>query len=275
MAILNDEQIEQYRQSGYCAPIDIMSSSEALTLRQELERCERDYPEHIHGKKRNNTHHFLQFMDDIAFHPRIVGAVQDILGPDLLLYGSVLFIKEPASSGYVSWHQDATYMGLDPYEFVTPWLALTPSNPDNGCMSVIPHSHLDKIQPHHDSFEENNILTRGQRVDGVNEENAVDLVLEPGQMSLHHPCLVHGSKPNLSQDRRIGIALQAYMTPNVKQTIGQGYALHISGEDRFNHFHLAKRPDINASPDDIAWRDRVEEDWSKILYKGAKTTREY
>ncbi|NKB60907.1 MAG: phytanoyl-CoA dioxygenase [Gammaproteobacteria bacterium] len=275
MNILSHKQIEQYHQQGYCAPVDIMPESDAQALRDELERCERDYPEHIHGKKRNNTHHFLKFMDNIVFHPRVVGAVQDILGPDLLLYGSVLFIKEPESAGYVSWHQDGIYMGLQPLNFITPWIALTHSNPTNGCMSVIPGSHKDAIRQHHDSFGEDNILTRGQKVENVNENDAVDLILKPGQMSLHHPQLIHGSKPNLSQDRRIGIALQAYITPDVKQTVGKGYALHISGEDKFNHFQMATRPKADANPNDIKWRNSVEKDWSEILYNGAKVTREY
>lgn len=273
--VLNDDQIEQYRTQGYCAPIEVMSEPEAAQLKQELERCEAVYPDHIHAMKRNNTHHIFSFMDEIVYHPRIVGAVQDILGPDLLLYGSVLFIKEPQSPGYVSWHQDATYMGLYPHHFITPWLALTPSNLTNGCMSVIPGTHKNPIHHHEDRFEEDNILTRGQHIEDVDEASAVDLILKPGQMSLHHPRLIHGSKPNLSQERRIGVALQAYITPEVQQTIGKGYAQHISGEDHFNHFSLAPRPKRDAAPDAIEWRESVEDEWSKILYHGAKEKRQY
>ena len=276
MTTLSPEQVAQYHQHGYCAPIDIMSEADAAELHSELERCETDYPEHIHAQKRNNTHHLFKFMDQIAFHEKIVGAVQDLLGPDLLLYGSVLFIKEPQSSGYVSWHQDATYMGLDAHDdFLTPWLALTPSNPKNGCMSVIPGTHKDAIRQHEDTFEDDNILTRGQRVENVNEDDAVDISLRPGQMSIHHPRLIHGSRPNRSDQRRIGVALQAYIKPSVRQTIGEGYALHISGNDPYQHFTLAQRPLEDATPQAIAWRDKVEQDWSTILYHGAKQIRSY
>ncbi|NKB76598.1 MAG: phytanoyl-CoA dioxygenase [Gammaproteobacteria bacterium] len=222
MNVLTRDQVEHYQHQGYCSPIDIMSESDAQILKEELERCERDYPDQVHGTKRNNTHHIFKFMDGISFHPRIVGAVQDILGPDLLLYGSVLFIKDPQSPGYVSWHQDATYMGLQPHYFMTPWLALTHSNPTNGCMSVIPASHKDTIHAHNDSFEENNILTRGQKIEGVNENEAVDLILKPGQLSLHHPRLIHGSKPNLGTERRIGVAPSSVHDPGCEADYWQG-----------------------------------------------------
>ena len=275
MKHLTEAQIRQYHELGYCAPIDVMSESEADALKQKLEDAERRFPEAVHDKNRNNAHLIFPFLDQTVRHNIIIDCVEDLIGPDIQLWGSVLFSKEPQSSGYVSWHQDATYMGLEPHDYLTPWLALTPSDPENGCMRVIPSSHLDPIQNHIDTFEENNILTRGQKIQDIDERKAVDLVLRPGQMSIHHPRLIHGSSPNRSNHRRIGLAIQSYIAPCVKQIHGKGYTTHIRGSaDKFS-FELGPRPATEMDPDCISWRDKVNRNWTDILYLGAARKRSY
>jgi len=229
--ILTEEQVKHYHEFGYCSPVDVLSETEAANVRQHLEEAERKYPEALNPTHRNNAHLAFCFLDEIAHHEIILNAVEDLIGPDILLYGSVLFIKEAWSPGFVSWHQDATYMGLVPHDFVTPWLALTPSNLESGCMKVIPGSHSGGILRHQDTFGEDNILTRGQQIPDVDEDQAVNIELRPGQMSLHHAQVIHGSMPNPSDRRRIGVALQAYMPPHVRQTIGENYALIVRGQD--------------------------------------------
>ncbi len=272
---LTKSQVDHYFEHGYCAPIDIMSEQEAATLKSRLELAEARYGEAINANNRNNAHLVFTFLDEIAFNPGIVDAVEDLLGPDILLWGTVLFIKESQSSGFVSWHQDATYMGLEPHDFLTPWLALSPSNPESGCMRVIPGSHHAPIRPHQDTFGENNILTRGQQIDQVDPDDAVDLILRPGQLSIHHPRLIHGSSPNLSNHRRVGVALQAYMKPSVRQVIGEGYAVHVRGEDNFGHCELGDRPQTDMDEKNIAWRDKVNQNWSDLLYRDAGQKRTY
>jgi ectoine hydroxylase-related dioxygenase (phytanoyl-CoA dioxygenase family) len=187
-----------------------------------------------------------------------------------------MFIKEPSSKQYVSWHQDATYMGLDSLDFPTPWIALSPSNIETGCMTMIAGSHKTKIQNHKDTFAENNILTRGQVIQDVDESMAVDLILRPGEMSIHHGAVIHGSQPNKSNQRRIGFSLQSYMPNNVKQIVGRNLWTHVRGQKRQDDDGmLLDRPRFNMDPNTVAQRQIANENLSEILYKGAKEKRNY
>jgi ectoine hydroxylase-related dioxygenase (phytanoyl-CoA dioxygenase family) len=205
----------------------------------------------------------------------VLDAVEDLIGADFSLWGSVLFIKEPHSSHFVSWHQDATYMGITPHTFVTPWIALTPSNLESGCMSMIPGSHRDQIRPHDDTFGEDNILTRGQKIVDVDESSRVDLILRPGQMSLHHARIVHGSQPNRSAGRRVGYAMQAYMPSGAEQIIGENLWMPIRGNPDHPGMIELRRPQNDMDQDAIAERDRVNRNYTDILYQGASQKRNY
>ena len=273
--ILSQQQIDQYHEQGFISPIDVMSEHEALGYRLKLESVERDYPGEINAENRNNAHLSFAFLDELVHHPVIVDAVEDLIGANISLWGSVLFIKEPQSAGFVSWHQDATYVGIKPHNFVTPWLALTPSNRENGCMSMIPGSHIDHIQEHDDTFDDDNILTRGQVVRDVDESTTVDLILRPGQMSLHHAEVIHGSRPNLGSDRRIGFAMQAYMPPEARQVIGKNYWLDIRGENLREESIALHRPRYDMDPQGIADRKLANDNWADILYQGAEKKRNY
>lgn len=274
--VLTTTQIEQYHERGFVDCVDVMSEDEAHSYLLKLEKAERDHSEHINAEKRNNAHLCFTFLDELAFHPRIIGAVEDLLGPDLALWASVLFIKEPSSPHFVSWHQDATYMGMSNHDFVTPWLALSPSNQQTGCMSMIPGSHKTHIREHTDTFGEDNILTRGQQVENVDESTAVDLVLRPGQMSLHHGEVIHGSKPNQSESRRVGFALQSYMRPDVMQQMGDNYWLDIQGNnDRGKDSISLSRPTADATLENIRMRNVVDQNLADILYHGSQKRRQY
>jgi len=272
---LSIEQVTQFNEQGFCAPIDVMSENDAQMLADRLNEAERQYPDALVGKNRNNAHLVFSFLDEIAFHPVILDIVEDLLGDDFLLWGSVMFVKEPQSAGYVSWHQDATYMGLEPHTFITPWLALSPSNRESGCMSMIPRSHKNNIQDHFDTFEDDNLLTRGQNIADVDESEAVDLILKPGQLSVHHCRTVHGSRPNRSNQRRIGVALQSYMRPDVKASGGIGHTIPCRGSDSMRHHKVLTRPLGDMTAEGIRQRDEVNENWSEILYRGAEKTRDY
>jgi len=111
--ILTEEQIANYHEHGFLSPIDVFSEAQALAYKEQLEAAERDHPEHIHAENRNNTHLSFKFLDEIAHHPVVLDVVEDLLGEHFSLWATVLFIKEPSTPHFVSWHQDATYMGLD------------------------------------------------------------------------------------------------------------------------------------------------------------------
>lgn len=273
--VLTQQQVNEYHESGFVSPVDVMCESEAASYLEKLEAAERDYPQEINPENRNNPHLCFAFLDELVTHPIIIDAVEDLIGSNISLWGSVLFIKEPQSKGYVSWHQDATYIGIKPHDFVTPWLALTPSNLENGCMSMIPGSHKNHIRKHEDTFHQDNILTRGQVVQDVDESKAVDLILKPGQMSLHHAETIHGSQPNQSNQRRVGYAMQAYMPPHVRQVIGKNYWLQVRGENQRENSIALHRPQFDMDPIGVADRKLANDNWSEILYQGARTKRAY
>jgi non-heme Fe2+,alpha-ketoglutarate-dependent halogenase len=273
--VLTQQQINDFHESGYVSPIDVMSEHEAGLYLQRLEQAEHDYPQEINPENRNNAHLSFSFLDELVHHPIIVDAVEDLIGSNISLWGSVLFIKEPQTKGYVSWHQDATYVGITPHDFVTPWLALTPSNRHNGCMSMIPGSHKDHIRNHDDTFSEDNLLTRGQVVRDIDESIAVELILNPGQMSLHHAEIVHGSIPNTSDQRRVGYAIQAYMPAHAKQVIGENYWMQIRGENQRQDSITLHRPKFDMDSEGVAGRKLANDNWAEILYKGAEKKRAY
>ncbi len=273
--ILTQQQVEEYRQQGFLSPIDVMSEDEASRYAQQLQAAEVEYPRELNAENRNNPHLAFGFLDQLAHHPVILDAVEDLIGPDFALWGSVLFIKEPETRHYVSWHQDATYVGISPHDYVTPWLALTPSDRETGCMSMIPGSHRDDIQPHLETFHDDNILTRGQAIQQVDESVAVDLILRPGQMSLHHCRVIHGSQPNRSQQRRVGFALQGYVPAGGRQYLGANYWLPIRGNFMQADFIELKRPACDMDPQALGEREKANQNWADILYQGAGRKRAY
>lgn len=266
--LLTETQVAAYRDDGYLAPIRIMGEDEADELRAALEAVERRMGGPLRGDLRHKSHLLFPFLADLVHHPRLLDAVEDVLGPDILCWTSNFFIKEAENPAFVSWHQDSTYWGLSAPEVATAWVALTPSNEANGAMAVIPGSHtLDQI-PHRDTFDRHNLLTRGQEIMvAVDEAKAVTLELRPGEMSLHHVRLVHGSAPNPSPDRRIGFAIR-YIPTHLRQLEGEDSATLVRGVDRFRHFAHEPRPEREMAPEMLALHRRIAERNAKILYRG-------
>lgn len=271
--VLTEAQIDQYERDGFLHPVRIISSDEANEMRQALEQIEKDHPAIIAGAGRNNAHLVLPFLDAFVHNQRMLDVVEDLIGPDILVWASVLFIKEPEDPGYVSWHQDYTHMGLEPHAGVSAWLALTPSTVESGCMRMIPGSHRSEILEHHDTFDEDNILTRGQTIRDVDESQAVDLVLQPGEISLHHPHTIHASSPNLSAERRIGFTIQSYIPPHVRQVKIPGHVQEARGHDPHEHMTKVPRPSVPVAAGDIATRDNINRLLAELLYDGAEQQR--
>ena len=274
--VLTKEQIKQYHEEGFVFPIRIMSKDEALAIATKIENAEKLYPKEMHSENRNNLHLSFSFLDKLVHNKIVVDAMEDILGPDLALWATVMFIKEPSSEHYVSWHQDATYMGMNANRFATPWISLSTSDRNTGCMTMIPGAHLQEIVNHEDTFDNNNILTRGQIINNVDESLGVDLILEPGEMSIHSGTVVHASKPNRSNNRRIGFALQSYMPPNIKQVFGKNFWTHVRGKKRCDPNGMTlDRPRYDMDPNTVAQRKIVNENLARILYKDSDIKRNY
>jgi non-heme Fe2+,alpha-ketoglutarate-dependent halogenase len=266
--ILSAAQVEAFRRNGYHFPVHAFPAADAADLRAHLERHERAAGAPLQGKWRVKSHLLFTWADRIVHHPAVLDAVEDLVGPNILCWTTNFFIKEAASPGFVSWHQDAAYWGLEPEEVVTAWVALSPSNAVSGCMKVLPGSHRESHLPHVDTFAENNLLTRGQEIAvDVDESLAVAMPLGPGEMSLHHIRLVHGSAPNHSDDRRIGLAIR-YMPTHVRQTKMRDSAMLVRGVDEHGHFGLEPRPQRDLGEAELRAHAEAVERKVAVLYQG-------
>jgi non-haem Fe2+, alpha-ketoglutarate-dependent halogenase len=268
MKMLTEEAVRQYQEQGYYAPIRVMPAEEAGALRRALEGFEARAGRQLAGKLRHKSHLLFTWLNDLVRHPRILDAVEDVIGPDILCWGSSFFIKEARNPAFVSWHQDSTYWGLDPADIITAWVAFSDSTPANGAMRVIPGTHkLDQI-PHQDTFRPENLLSRGQEIMvEVDESKAAMLELGAGEMSLHHVRLIHGSDPNPSDQRRIGFAIR-YIPTYVRQVAGNhDYATLVRGVDRYGNFGQEERPDADMSEAALAHHAAVAGLSSSILMR--------
>jgi non-heme Fe2+,alpha-ketoglutarate-dependent halogenase len=269
---LSPAELAAYHRDGYHFPVRVFDADEARRYRQALEAHEARSGAPLQGKWRVKSHLLFTWADRIVHHPAILDAVEDVVGPNILCWTTNFFIKEPHSPGFVSWHQDAAYWGLEPEEVVTAWVALTPSNAVSGCMKVLPGSHLQAHIPHVDTFAENNLLTRGQEIAvEVDEARAVSIMLQPGEISLHDIKLVHGSAPNNSDDRRIGLAIR-YLPTHVRQSKDRDSAMLVRGVDEHGHFDLEPRPRADLDADALRAHEAAVERKVAVLYKGAAKT---
>lgn len=266
--ILSDDAVAGYKRDGYHFPIDVLSNEETLDLRRKLEAYEQANGGPIQGDKRHKAHLYLTWLNDLIRIPKILDSVEGVLGPNLLCWSTSFFIKEASDAGFVSWHQDATYWGLSSPDVMTVWVAFTPANLLNGCMKFMPGSHRQQLE-HKDTFDKNNLLSRGQEIAvEVDESKGVDVVLKPGQASLHHVLLAHGSEPNKSSDRRIGFAIR-YIPTHVKQAVGvRDSATLVRGVDTFHHFDHEPRPTADCTPEALAAHEAIVGRQVQVLYRG-------
>ena len=241
MGVTHMQLRQSYERDGYVFPLEAMSPDRAAEHRATFESVEATYADDAVASRivKGFASIVLPFVDEIMRLPSLLGPVKAILGDDLLVMGANFFVKEPATPAFVSWHQDLTYWGYDGVSEVTAWVALTAATPENGCMRFVQGSHRREIVDHHDLFDESNMLSRGQEISvEVNEGEAVEAALQPGEMSLHHGHVFHASNPNRSAGRRIGLVIR-YVTPAMKQVSGQTTFAHlVAGEDRLGHFEL-------------------------------------
>ena len=247
---------EQYLQQGYLSPVDIIDCVEAAKHREQLEQAEQRIGPVHYGSK---MHTVMTSPAELASHPRVLDIVEQLIGPDILVYNVTYIIKEAKTETHVSWHQDLTYWGLDSDDQVSLWLALSDASEQSGCMRVIPGSHLQGEQ-HHILGEQdiNNVLFQNQRVADIDESLAVACALKPGQASLHHGWLLHASAPNQSSDRRIGLNVQ-YIAPHVCQTKYPGYSTWlVRGEDRYGNYLSENPATVNLDFEALKRREQME-----------------
>src|SRR4030095_15614161 len=208
---LSSAQVEGYARDGFVASVPALSREQAAQYREKLAAFERAVGGPLTSgavaRYPARTHVLLAWVHGLARHPAILDAVEGVIGPNILVYTSTWFIKEPESPAIAAWHQDATYFGLRPYEHVTAWLALTDATAENGCMEFLPGSHHKGQLPHRAGVVAASVNRAGQAVVGaIDDAPAVHAPLRAGEFSLHHTLCLHRSPPNPSAHRRTGLA---------------------------------------------------------------------
>ena len=272
--LLNENAIAQYNRDGYYFPVRVLDDKQVAANRVRLEQFETDQGSPIAGAQRSKSHLLFTWVDALMRNTKILDAVEDLIGPDILCWNTFFWIKEPLSETFVSWHQDLRYWGLDTDHLVSVWLALSPATLETGCMRVLPGSHKGDLLPHADEYKEHNLLTRGQEIAvEVDEDKTVAMPLQPGEVSLHNVRLAHASGPNRSTDRRIGLSMH-YMPTSTQQTIGDwDSAALVRGTDRFGHFKKAPRPTKDLDPDAVQFHEKATNAVREILFSDAEKVR--
>ncbi len=244
MISANKTFAKDYQAQGFFSPARIISEADAAKHRTRMEAAEQHIGS-LHYKAKIHT--LLTSPYELATHPAVLDMVEQIIGPDILLYNATYIIKEPRTNSHVSWHQDLTYWGLSDDDQITMWLALSPATLKSGCMQMMPKSHLDGMQNHETTEDDSNVLLQGQTVKGVDTNKAVACTLKPGEASFHHGWTLHASMPNDSDDRRIGLNVQ-YIAPHIKQTKHElDTAMLVRGVDTYHHFDqdIAAKTDLD------------------------------
>lgn len=239
---LSQAQLDSYRNEGFAFPVDVLSPEEVRRARAGLEAWEAQSGRPLAYPEKSAAYLLFDWADALAFHPAVLDAVEDLIGPDILVYHSTIFVKEANAPAFVHWHQDGAYFFLEPPEQVTAWIALSEASVRAGCMRIIPGSHRGDWLEHRDDPSPDNMIPRGQGVLGRHgPEDGVLMPLAAGQMSLHHTKALHASGPNANDDRRIGVNIS--FIPAHVRPLGapRPSALLARGTDQHGHFAPEQR----------------------------------
>jgi len=268
---LTGGQVRDYRADGFLYPVDALDGRQVAHYRAALEATEARLGGSlmaIDRKYRGNLHIMCRWMDELARTPAILDAVESLLGPNLLLYTTRFFIKEPRSDGIAAWHQDCTYFGLRPFDHVTAWIALSDVTEAAGPVEFAAGSHIRGALQQKSGLIKNSVNTAGQIIVEHFDQSVIErAILKPGQFSLHHTCVVHQSRPNDSDSRRIGIAL-SYI-PTHTRYIGRRRmpAALVRGEDVHGHFDLQPRPAQDFGDAEMARHDETFRAYIESFYE--------
>ncbi|MEQ8695351.1 MAG: phytanoyl-CoA dioxygenase family protein [Bauldia litoralis] len=268
---LSAQAVEHYRRDGYYFPHPVLDAGEVADLRARLEAVEAAQGGRLQPSQRNKSHLLFKWVDDLIRDPRILDPVEDLIGPNILCWNTLFWIKEAGSPSFVSWHQDARYWGLTEDTLVTVWLALSDASVEAGCMRVLPGSHRrEECMAHADRYDAANMLTRGQAIsEGIDESAAVFMPLKPGEASFHNIKTAHGSGANTGADRRIGLSMH-FIPPSVAQTESDwDCAALVRGEDPSGHFVHTPRVERDLDPDLLAFHEKATGTVREILYRDA------
>jgi non-haem Fe2+, alpha-ketoglutarate-dependent halogenase len=256
---LTQAQVEHFRREGYAFPFDAIPAAEAASYVAKLDSYDAILGEEAQKQLKIKAHVAAPWIVALARNKNILDAVESLIGPDILLFGTSMFSKKARDARFVSWHQDAAYYGLDPQEEVTCWVGLTDADTENGCMRVLPGSHLGPDAAHDETYDPQNMLGRGQTIRGIDDSKAVYMPVKAGQFSMHHERTIHGSMPNPSDRRRVGISF-FYMPTHVRSTIGRRTATLVRGTDKYGHWDPEPTPKTDLDP---VCMEFLRQSWSR------------
>ena len=240
-------ELEQFRAEGYVFPFRAVSAAQAAQYRARIEAYEAKAGHDANRTLKIKGNLAFPWLMDLGRNPHILDAVEDLIGPNILLFGASIFAKDGRDPRYVSWHQDSAYFGLDPHEEVTAWVGFTDSTREKGCLKVMPRSHLGPGLHHVETHARDNMLAKGQSIEGLDEKRAVPIEMKAGEFSLHHERTAHASEPNRSHDRRIGFAF-FYIPTHVRSTLGRRQATLVRGVDEHGHWDPDHEPRFDLDP---------------------------
>ena len=255
---LSEEEVATYRRDGILFPISVLSPDETTRFRREYEWFCEQLGSPPNAAQSRYPHLFHRWAYDLATHPRVLDAIEQIIGPDILVHHSSLFCKYPHDGAFVSWHQDGFYLNLSEPLLVSAWIALSNSHPANGCMRVVRTSHQNGRVAHANSaISRQNLLVNGLEVAcAVEERDATDVVLRAGEMSLHHVNLVHGSNANESDEPRLGFAIR-YVAPSVRQAVATAPTVLARGKNEEGYYESVSSPPDYSFSEAIAAQDKL------------------
>jgi non-heme Fe2+,alpha-ketoglutarate-dependent halogenase len=266
--VLSAEQVAGFERDGFVAPVRAMSPDRALYYRQALEAFEARFPDD-RIKLDQKGHMICPWIDEMIREPGILAATEDLIGPDILCWGTSLRAKAADGRTFAGWHQDTAYADVKPIVVIVA-LALSPCRSVNGCIRGIPGSHLGPLLPHKEAFGTTSLLSREQYIDApIDESQAVDLELDPGEIALFNNAICHSSNPNFGSDRRIVYLLEMIPTHAYQHAPRESAAL-VRGTDTFGNFDRDPRPQVELGAAEVeAWEKAVAIQAS-VLFRGAE-----
>ncbi len=275
--------VERYWRDGFLFPLRVVDAEQAQQWRAELEATEAEWsvpgrlPAPFADYARVGFHVVCATAARIAQDDRVLDVIGAVLGPDLMVWAAELIVKEPHSPKVVSIHQDLTYWGLDGADgLVTAWISLGETTVANGAMTFVRSSHRMGQVAHRDTYAPDNQLSRGQEVEVTYDPaDAVAVELAPGEMSLHHGLMFHGSGPNTTDQRRVGVAIR-YLTPAVGQRVGPtDYAMQVRGVNRSGNLKAIPAPLRDFTPAALRLHEEITAAQRLALAEGATGELDY
>ncbi|MEO8523901.1 MAG: phytanoyl-CoA dioxygenase family protein [Caldimonas sp.] len=245
--LLTPEQVDHFQDRGYVFPFRAFDAAQAESYRERIEAYERAVGHDANRTLKIKGYLAFPWLMEIATHPHVLDAVEDLIGPDILLFGASVFAKDARDPRYVSWHQDSAYFGLTPHSEITAWVALSDASTEMGCLRIAPGTHRGPALRHVETHAKDNMLAKGQALTGIDEASAIEMPLAAGQFSLHHEHTAHSSLPNRSGRRRIGFAF-FFIPTHVRMAEGRGRATLVRGVDRHGHWDPDDLPRFDLDP---------------------------